>query len=163
MSATLSGAVYATLRRDILQGALPPGRKLRIEEACAHTGATSTPVREALNQLAMEGFVAHRQQRGFVVAEASAAELAELTNPRCWVETVALREAIAHRGTGWDEALVLAFHRLARTSRSTDSTVFHDNPEWEDAHAAFHRALIATCPSRFPIEFCQRLSDHAAR
>lgn len=162
-AATLSSTVYAQLRRDILEGALPPGHKLRIEEACARTGATSTPVREALTQLAMEGFVAHRQQRGFVVAEASAAELAELTDARCWVETVALREAIAQRSTAWEEALVLAFHRLARTSRSADAHRFEDNPDWEQAHAGFHAALIASCPSRFLIDFCRRLSDHAVR
>jgi DNA-binding GntR family transcriptional regulator len=162
-STTLSSAAYARLRHDILQGALPPGQKLRIEEACARTGATSTPVREALNQLAMEGFVERREQRGFVVAEVSAAELTELTDTRCWVEPIALRQAIAHRTQAWEEALVLAFHRLARTERSIDAITFRENPEWETTHGAFHLALIATCPSRFLIDFCRRLSDHATR
>jgi GntR family transcriptional regulator, carbon starvation induced regulator len=160
---TLSSAAYARLRHDILQGALPPGQKLRIEEACARTGTTSTPVREALNQLAMEGFVERREQRGFVVAEISAAELTELTDTRCWVEPIALREAIAHRTQTWEEALVLAFHRLARTDRSIEVTTFRENPDWEQTHGAFHQALIATCPSRFLIDFCRRLSDHAVR
>jgi DNA-binding GntR family transcriptional regulator len=160
---TLSSAAYARLRRDILQGELRPGRKLRIEEACARTGATSTPVREALNQLAMEGFVARREQRGFVVAEVSAAELTELTDTRCWVEPIALREAIAHRNDAWEEAVVLSFHRLARTARSVDATMFRENPDWEAPHGTFHLALIASCPSRFLIEFCRHLSDHAVR
>jgi GntR family carbon starvation induced transcriptional regulator len=160
---TLSSAAYVRLRRDILQGALPPGQKLRIEEACARTGATSTPVREALNQLAMEGFVERREQRGFVVAEVSATELTELTDTRCWVEPIALREAIAHRTEAWEEAVVLSFHRLARTDRSVDLETFRENPDWEAPHGAFHTALIATCPSRFLIDFCRRLSDHAVR
>jgi DNA-binding GntR family transcriptional regulator len=160
---TLSSSVYSKLRRDIIAGALPPGRKLRIEEACARTGATSTPVREALNQLAVEGFVARVQQRGFVVADVSAEELAELTDTRCWVEAIALRESIVHRHTSWEERLVLTYHRLARTQRSIDSNVFQDNPGWEDIHCAFHHALIAACPSRFLIDFCLRLSDHARR
>jgi GntR family transcriptional regulator, carbon starvation induced regulator len=160
---TLSSAAYVRLRRDILQGALPPGQKLRIEEACARTGATSTPVREALNQLAMEGFVERREQRGFVVADVSAAELTELTDTRCWVEPLALRQAIAHRTEAWEEAIVLGFHRLARTERSIDPLTFRENPDWEATHAAFHLALIATCPSRFLIDFCRRLSDHAVR
>src|SRR5580698_2992535 len=114
---TLSSAAYARLRRDILQGALPPGQKLRIEEACARTGTTSTPV----------------------------------------------REAIAHRTQAWEEALVLAFHRLARTERSIEVATFRENPDLEQTHGAFHQALIATCPSRFLIDFCRRLSDHAVR
>jgi DNA-binding GntR family transcriptional regulator len=161
--ATLSGAITARLRRDILDGALPPGGKLRIDEMCARYGATSTPVREALNQLSVEGFVRRREQRGFSVAEANAAELEELTNTRCWVEAVALREALARRTQAWEEALVLAFHRLIRTERSTDSDSFRDNPDWEAAHRAFHMALLATCPSRLLIDFCARLSDHAVR
>jgi DNA-binding GntR family transcriptional regulator len=136
---------------------------LRIEEACARTGTTSTPVREALNQLAVEGFLARLQQRGFVVAGVSAAELAELTDTRCWVEAIALREAIAHRSVAWEEGLVLAFHRLVRTERSTDVTRFEENPGWEDVHRAFHQALIGACPSRFLIDFCGRLYDHAMR
>jgi DNA-binding GntR family transcriptional regulator len=160
---TLSSSVYSKLRRDIIAGALSPGRKLRIEEACVRTGATSTPVREALNQLAVEGFVARVQQRGFMIADVSAEELAELTDTRCWVEAIALRESIAHRSVDWEERLVLTFHRLARTERSTDSNVFQDNPAWEDAHRAFHLAMIAACPSRFLIDFCLRLSDHAVR
>jgi DNA-binding GntR family transcriptional regulator len=160
---TLSSAAYARLRRDILDGALSPGQKLRIEEACARTGATSTPVREALNQLAMEGFVERREQRGFIVAEVSAEELRELTDTRCWVETIALREAIAHRTQAWEDGIVLRFHRLARTARSSAPDSFRENPDWEAAHMAFHAALIATCPSRFMRDFCRRLNDHAAR
>src|SRR5277367_639811 len=111
LPATISAAVYARLRADIVEGAFVPGSKLRIDEMCARYGATSTPVREALNQLASEGFVRRREQRGFSVVEASAAELEELTNTRCWVEAIALREAIHHRTVAWEEALVLAFHR----------------------------------------------------
>jgi DNA-binding GntR family transcriptional regulator len=162
-STTLSGAAYDRLRRDILSGDLPPGQKLRIEDACARTGATSTPVREALNQLASEGFVERRAQRGFVVAEVSGAELAELTDSRCWVESIALRQSMTHRSQEWEDRLVVAFHRLARTSRSTDDVVFEENPAWEAAHSAFHAALIAACPSRFVLDFCRRMSDHAVR
>ena len=161
--ATLSSAAYVSLRRDILDGVLTPGRKLRIEEACARTGATSTPVREALNQLVMEGFVERREQRGFIVAEVSAAELQELTDARCWVEETALRQAMAHRTQAWEDSIAVAFHRLARVPRSTDDDVFKSNPDWELAHNNFHAALIATCPSRFITDFCRRLADHAAR
>ena len=161
--ATISDAVHARLREDILDGVLPPGEKLRIDQVCTRYGVTSTPVREALNQLAVEGFVLRRAQRGFYVAEANNAELEELTNTRCWVESIALREAIGHRTTAWEETLVLAFHRLSRTRRSISDEVFRDNPDWEEAHRAFHRALLATCPSRQLIAFCARLSDHAVR
>ena len=161
--ATLSAAIYARLRQDIVDGALPPGDKLRIDSVCSRYGATATPVREALGQLASEGFVLRREQRGFTVAEASDAELRELTDTRCWVEGLALRQAILHATDAWEEGIVLAFHRLSRIPRSTDDQVFRENPAWEGAHRSFHGALIATCPSRYLIEFCRQMGDHATR
>jgi DNA-binding GntR family transcriptional regulator len=160
---TLSGLIYSTLRQDILQGALAPAGKLRIEQLCQRYGATSTPVREALNQLVMEGFVHRRDQRGFFVAEASLTELEQLTNTRCLVEPIALREALAHRTEAWEERLVLTFHRLSRVNRSGSFGSYSENPEWEKAHRTFHMALISACPSRWLVDFCALLSDHAAR
>jgi GntR family transcriptional regulator, carbon starvation induced regulator len=160
---TMSSAVYGNLRRDILQGAMRPTEKLRIDEICKRYGVTSTPVREALNQLTMEGFVQRHDQRGFFVAEATMEELEQLTNTRCWVEPIALREAIMHRTLEWEEKLVLAFHHLSRIDRSTSQNKFDENPEWEKAHRVFHMALIATCPSRWLVEFCSLLYDHAVR
>ena len=104
-----------------------------------------------------------REQRGFFVAEASQTELTQLTNTRCWVEPIALREAIGHRSTAWEEQIVLAMHRLSRVNRSGSSDRFTANSEWEAAHRAFHLALIATCPSRWMVDFCMLLSDHGTR
>ena len=84
----------------------------------------------------------------------SAEDLAEITKTRCWLEEIALRESIAARTTAWEEALVLAHHRLAKTPRSLSAERFEDNPEWEPLHRAFHRALIGGCGSRWLLGFC---------
>lgn len=160
---TLSATVYARLRKEIVDGTLEPGGKLRIGVVSARYGVTSTPVREALSQLASEGFVRRWEQRGFTVAAASEPELQELTQTRCWMEEVALRQAKLNATPAWEEGIVLALHRLSRTARSTDAATFQENPAWEGAHRAFHMALLATCPSRFLLDFCAQLSDHATR
>jgi GntR family carbon starvation induced transcriptional regulator len=160
---TLSIAVYARLRQEIVDGMMEPGGKLRIGDVSARYGVTSTPVREALSQLTSEGFVLRRPQRGFTVATASNAELQELTQTRCWVEELALRQAMQHATPAWEEGIVLALHRLSRTSRSTGQDIFRENPAWEGAHHDFHTALLATCPSRLLTAFCAQLRDHATR
>jgi len=99
----------------------------------------------------------------FVVAGISSADLAEITKTRCWLEEIALRESIAAHTTKWEEALVLAHHRLARTPRSLSEQRFDDNPEWEPLHRAFHRALIAGCGSRWLMAFCEQLADQHHR
>jgi GntR family carbon starvation induced transcriptional regulator len=163
VTGTISGWVYGQLRSDILAADLPPGGKLRIDALCARYGVLVTPMREALNQLASEGFVQRLEQRGFIVLPASAQELEQLTQTRCWVEAIALREAIAHRSAAWEAMLGECWQELSDTPRSTESGAFVENPAWEGVHRRFHMALIATCPSHWLITFCGQLSDHAMR
>ncbi|TDV33631.1 GntR family transcriptional regulator [Paraburkholderia caballeronis] len=160
---TRTSAVYRDLRQDILRGRLSPSAKLLIDEIGQRYGVTSTPIREALNQLVTEGFVQKVDQKGFFVAQVSRRELTELTNTRCWVESIALRESLANRTPQWEEQLILAGHRLSRINRSSDPEVFRESAPWEDTHKQFHMALLAACPSRWLLEFCSLMTDHAAR
>jgi DNA-binding GntR family transcriptional regulator len=162
-AATRATSLYDQLRTDLLGGVLEPGSKLAIEALAACYGTGQTPLREALNRLVADGLVERREQRGFAVAGISAADLAEITKTRCWLEEIALRESIAAHRTEWEEALVLAHHRLARTPRSLAADHFEDNPEWEPLHRAFHRALIAGCDSRWLLSFCEQLADQHHR
>jgi DNA-binding GntR family transcriptional regulator len=162
-AATLATSLYDQLRADLLAGAHEPGSRLGIEALCAHYATSQTPLREALNRLIADGLVQRREQRGFAVAAISPADLDEITRTRCWLEEIALRESMAARSTAWEEALVLAHHRLARTPRSLRSDRFEDNPAWEPLHRAFHRALIAGCGSRWLLAFCEQLADQHHR
>ena len=125
-------------------------------------------MREALSRLSSDGLVERREQRGFYVAPISADDLRELIKTRCWVEGLALRESIANRTPQWEEALVLALHRLSRVPRSLGSATSATNPgttnpEWEQLHRAFHLALIRNCGSRWLLAFCEGLIDQAYR
>lgn len=162
-TATRATNLYDRLRIDLLDGALLPGSKLAIESLCERYETSQTPLREALNRLVADGLVERREQRGFAVSAISATDLAEITRTRCWLEEIALRESIANHSTAWEEALVLAHHRLARTPRSLASDRFEDNPDWEPLHRAFHRALIAGCGSRWLLGFCEQLADQHHR
>lgn len=162
-AATRATNLYEQLRTDLLDGALAPGSKLAIEALAEHYATSATPLREALNRLVADGLVDKLEQRGFAVAGISAGDLAEITQTRCWLEEIALRESIAARSRGWEEALVLAHHRLARTPRSLSDERFQDNPEWEPLHRAFHRALIGGCGSRWLLGFCEQLADQHQR
>ena len=162
-AATRATSLYDQLRSDLLGGELEPGSKLAIEALAQRYETSATPLREALNRLVSDGLVERREQRGFVVAGISAVDLAEITKTRCWLEEVALRESVAARSTAWEEALVLAHHRLAQTPRSLSDSHFEDNPAWEPLHRAFHRALISGCGSRWMLSFCDQLADQHHR
>ena len=89
-------------------------------------------------------------------------ELLELYKTRAWLEETALRESMSHGGADWEEAMVLAYHRLSKTPRC-DSETGSANPYWEDRHREFHESLIAACGSSWMLRFCGMLHDHADR
>lgn len=162
-ASTQASTVYDHLREDLLSGRLKPGQKLAMRFIVDAYQTGQTPLREALNRLTAEGLVESRDQRGFYVTGVSRSELEELTRTRCWVESLALRHAMAAATPEWEEALLVAHHRLSRTPRSLSTERFEDNPEWERLHRIFHRTLISQCGSQPLIVFCEQLADRLYR
>lgn len=158
---TLASQVASSLRDRIVAGELTPNLQLRVQSLAEHYAVAASPVREALNRLASEGLVTAFDMRGFFVAPVSVAELDELTRTRCWMNERALRESMAHGGPAWEEALVLAHHRLQRLPRRLPDG--GANPDWMDAHRQFHRALTTGCGSVILIDFCDQLFMRAER
>lgn len=155
--------VYERMRADILSGHLRPGRRLQIKQMMESYAVGQTPLREALNRLAADGLVAAQDQRGFTVPGISAAELEELTRTRCWLEERALRESMAAATEVWEEALLLAGHRLSRTPRGLDAEGPEAEAPWEARHLDFHQLLVGHCGSRWMIGFCQQMTDRHQR
>ena len=160
-SATLTQSVYAQLRADILSGRMRPGEKIRAEALRKRFNTASSPVREALNRLLSEGFVALEEQKGFRVAPVSAEELKELVKTRCWIDGLAIRESIDRFDLAWEENLILALHHLSRTHRG--ETGQGESSEWESRHKDFHLALIGGCGSRWIKRISGQLFDAAER
>ncbi|MBT2326250.1 FCD domain-containing protein [Variovorax paradoxus] len=151
------------MRSDVLDGHLQPGRKLLMHELRQRYASGASPLREALSRLATEGLVVHNEQRGFAVADVSAEQLRDLVRTRIAIESTALAQAFANRATDWEEALVLAFHRLSRAPRSLHEDRYEENPQWERLHRAFHFALLQGCGSTLLLGFCEQLYDQAYR
>jgi DNA-binding GntR family transcriptional regulator len=108
--------------------------------------------------------VEQSDQRGFSVTQIDLARLDELTRTRSWLNALALRESIAHGDAAWEEALVLAFHRLSRVPRYiTPETEPVPNPQWEAAHRGFHLQMISACRSQILLGYCAQLFDAADR
>jgi DNA-binding GntR family transcriptional regulator len=162
-AATLASSTYAQLREAIIAGEAPPGSRLHIKQLCERFGTGLSPVREALNRLSAEGLVRQYDQRGFRVAPLDIDDLRDLTRMRCWLNEPALRAAIAAGDAAWEEALVVAHHRLMRAPRATDPAGGQRSLLWERAHREFHTALIAACGSRRMLEQCEALFDAADR
>ena len=140
---TLVESSYNRLRSDIIAGKLAPGAKLRIEELRDDYRIGASPLREALNRLAGEGFVTVEEQRGFRVAPVSPDDLEDLSRMRIMLECEALRESIRNGDDEWEANLLAAHHRLQKVERNYGRNL----GEWEQRNEEFHEALVAACTS----------------
>jgi len=77
-SDTLAERAYQIVRDRIIANALAPETYVREEVLATAMGVSRTPVREAFNRLASEGFLERVPHRGFRVAERSIDELADV-------------------------------------------------------------------------------------
>jgi DNA-binding GntR family transcriptional regulator len=85
--------VHDTLRRAILGGTLSGGVRLVQADIANQLSVSTTPVREALRDLAAEGLVVFRAHIGAVVRELDVNELVELYDIRKALEPIAIRRA----------------------------------------------------------------------
>jgi DNA-binding GntR family transcriptional regulator len=145
--------VRDTLRRKILDGSLTPGARLFQAKVAADLRVSTTPVREALRDLANEGLIDLDAHRGASVRRIDAGTLREIYDARLVVEPEVMRR-IADDVT--DERLGQAVELLDRM-RSEDRAV-----EWAHLNHDFHRTLIEGASSRRLTEFIKGLQDTAS-
>jgi len=84
------------LREGIISGRFPPGTRLKQNELAEMLQTSITPIREALKQLAAEGYVEGNSYRGAIVAPFDAKASAEVLSLRKILESELVREVIKH-------------------------------------------------------------------
>ena len=150
-SSATQGA-YLTLRKMILNGSLPAGQKLKIEQLRGLLNTGASPVREALSLLTSDMLVERIDQRGFRAAPANLENFHEILALRFKLEDMALRAAIANATPDWEERLVVAHHHMKKSAAQNSAT-------FEDAHKKFHMALLENSGSPMLERFCSQLYD----
>jgi DNA-binding GntR family transcriptional regulator len=85
-----TGQIHRALRHAIMEQALPPGAKLPEDAIGERFGASRTIVRYALGQLAAEGLVELRRNRGAVVATPSWEEARDIFDIRLGLERLVM-------------------------------------------------------------------------
>src|SRR3546814_21077938 len=71
-SSDLGLSAFDAIKTDILYAELAPGEQLRLRVLCDRYGCGASPIREALNQLASDGWVVRLARRAFFVSPTSA-------------------------------------------------------------------------------------------
>lgn len=152
---TGASVITDRLRREIVEGGVAPGSKLKLVPLAERYDVSRGPVREAASRLASEGLVVIEDQRGFRVAPISRADLLDLTQTRQRIEILALRDAIAQGALEWEGRVLAACHVLERVTDRRGTAA--ERAAFTEHHRAFHDALVSACPSVYLREFRARL------
>ncbi|WP_405867963.1 GntR family transcriptional regulator [Streptomyces sp. NBC_00005] len=135
--ASVRGQILDALRTALVAGELTPGEVYSAPALGDRFGVSATPVREAMQQLALEGAVEVVPNRGFRVIERGARELAELAEVRALIEIpVMLRLARTVSADRWAGLRPLA-EATARAAASGCRATYAESDR------TFHRALLA--------------------
>jgi DNA-binding GntR family transcriptional regulator len=134
--------ILAELRRCMLDGGVPPGTAIPLDEVAAVFGVSPIPVREALKTLLGEGLVEHRPNAGYRVAMLTSEELHEMYLVRGVLETAALTAAVM-QSTVDDHAHARDAHRALE-----EAVAVEDVRAYHRESRRFHLALVRPCGMR---------------
>ncbi|HSK08263.1 MAG TPA: GntR family transcriptional regulator [Vicinamibacterales bacterium] len=151
----LPDRIYATLKHRVLTCSMLPGSRVVEKELCTEMRVSRTPLREALNRLALEGLVTITPYRGYAVAPLTVEGFRELCEVRRILEAEAAALA-AERGTEEDLRKLesLAQLRYRQEDRRTYGRYLR-------ANSAFHQALVqCTRNQRLEVMVMSALDQH---
>jgi len=135
---TTAKVVAELLRKEIQDGTLPPGTRLRQNDVADRFEVSTTPVREAFAQLQAEGLIRVDPHRGAVVFRPTVRDLIQAYEIRGVLESLAVRLATPRVTPEIGRQL---FDLIERMDRTTDPR------RWVRLNDEFHLRLYA-CADR---------------
>jgi DNA-binding GntR family transcriptional regulator len=140
LPSTKTEFVYQTIRKEILDGHLQPGQRLRLSELAARYEISEMPVREALRKLQHDGLVQFENHRGATVSDLGLDRIVEIIATRTYLEVYAMCEA-----TRFHTAVTIAqLEGLVQKMKKTR------NPgQYSELNRRFHKLLTEPCPNAF--------------
>lgn len=134
---TLPSKIYRILREAIIKGQLQPGERLVQDELAKTLNVSRMPIREAIKQLAAEGYVTVEPHKGAAVKQFTIHELEEIYFLRAKFEPMAAAESLKTMSP----QLVNQLRELNERMKKTD-----DTDEYIQLNIQFHHLLIKDCP-----------------
>jgi DNA-binding GntR family transcriptional regulator len=152
MDQNLREQVLQHVRAEIVSGQTPPGTMYSVPTLAEDLGVSTTPVREALLELARNGLIEPVRNRGFRVVEPTLEELHDLFDIRELLEVHAA-EVLARR----PQKTLDGLHRLADDVR--DAVKADDVRRYLETDRRFHHAFIAAAGNALLTEMAMAARD----
>lgn len=152
-SRTAHEFVRQTLREAILNGTLPTGQHLVQSELAEKLEVSTTPVREALRNLASEGLVVFDPHRGAIVRALDISEVRELYELRSVLEPIMIRRVVKQITPQQLSEAKTLHQKMDRDCPTT---------EWADLNRKFHAVFDSIDTSSRLASLINGLRDSAA-
>ena len=143
------------LRSQIISGRLEPGSMHSIGTMAERLNVSITPIREALHDLAKEGLVEIKRNRGFIVRQPTDAELDNIVQIRTMLEASSVREIT-------ERSLISDYKPLRKLSRRTQT--YATAGEWEEfveSDREFHLTVLSALGNDKLLEIVGTLRDQS--
>ncbi len=127
------------IRQAIVYGRLRPNQRLVESEIAQKLGMSRTPVREALKQLEMQGYLSKVPTGGMMVTDHSPSQIRNLYEIREALETTAIRLA-CQRATQEQVDRATEYH-----NSSIEVIRKRDISQFIELNSAFHNELLSAC------------------
>jgi DNA-binding GntR family transcriptional regulator len=150
-SSSLGDRVYRTLRDEIVFLELPPGTPVREVDVARRLGVGRTPVREALQRLAMNYLVELLPGRGAFVAPISLPDLVKISEIRLNLEGFAAASAATRATDAEREALRGLRDTIRQLTEDTprDTLIRLDQDVHRSIYNATHNAFLEDALHRY--------------
>ncbi len=126
---------YNKIRDSITYGELRPGERLIEERLCQSFEIGRTPLREALSQLQIEGYLDFIPNKGMTVTKISVSDLKEIYDLLAILEGYATELATTRLNADGRRRLESIHNELKRASAA------NDYKKWTDKNQMFHEYL----------------------
>ena len=134
-SSTPRDTIYRQLRDMILCFELFPGSRITEVEMAERFGVSRTPIREAIQRLALEGYVTIRRKQGSFVRDFDISELGQYYRVRIALEKLSLETACTYMSDADLKCLADEWNPQEQPGRSDNSI------EMEERDEVFHLTL----------------------
>lgn len=134
---------YEQIREAIIAGKLKPGTVLNQKRLGDQLNVSESPVREALRELAGEGFVKYEPQYGAIVSSMSKTELLNIMVVRHNLEIMAIELSLPNLTDKDIEKAKAVFDRIEGAASSCDSRGYGR------ATREFHACLSSGCTNDY--------------
>ncbi|MDP3798485.1 MAG: GntR family transcriptional regulator [Polaromonas sp.] len=141
------------LRLKIVSGQIGSEERLTVPTLAKAWGMSTTPVREILLELAREGLIEARRNRGFIVTRPTVSDLKELFALRAELEAYALSCIHSISAPDYDSL-------IGKATAIGDAVGKRDTLLYLETDRAFHLHLVSLAGNRLLVKMIMNLRDN---